>query len=128
MRNNCISLMRTSTELSRVTKPGGNLSAAVWDYSAGMRMLRTFWDAAVHIDPEAEKLDEKRMPLCRASELSALGRQRGLAPFVFGGKYTSRSSGAGVVGAGHCCTPALTAMCGSVQWSTRDRSLLLAPQ
>ena len=65
-------------ELRRVTKPGGKLSAAVWDYGAGMRMLRTFWDAAVHIDPGAEKLDEKRMPLCRAGELAALWRQGGL--------------------------------------------------
>src|ERR1017187_9555721 len=59
-------------ELRRVTKPGGKLSAAVWDYGSGMQMLRTFWDAAVHIDPGAEKLDEKRMPLCRAGELAAL--------------------------------------------------------
>jgi ubiquinone/menaquinone biosynthesis C-methylase UbiE len=46
-------------ELRRVTKPGGRISAAVWDYGAGMRMLRTFWDAAVHTDPSAESLDEK---------------------------------------------------------------------
>ncbi len=65
-------------ELRRVTKPGGRLSAAVWDYGEGMRMLRTFWDAAVHMDPGAEKLDEKHMPLCRAGELSALWRQAGL--------------------------------------------------
>jgi SAM-dependent methyltransferase len=65
-------------ELRRVTKPGGKLSAAVWDYGAGMRMLRTFWDAAVHIDPDAEKVDEKHMPLCRAGELSALWKQGGL--------------------------------------------------
>lgn len=65
-------------EVSRVTKPGGKLSAAVWDYGAGMQMLRAFWDAAVHIDPGAEKLDEKRMPLCRAGELSTLWRQGGL--------------------------------------------------
>ena len=65
-------------ELRRVTKPGGKISAAVWDYGAGMRMLRAFWDAAAHIDPEAERLDEKHMPLCRAGELSALWRQGGL--------------------------------------------------
>src|SRR6266567_6733016 len=62
-------------ELRRVTKPGGKLSAAVWDYGGGMRMLRTFWDAAVHLDPGAEKLDEKHMPLCRSGELSTLWRQ-----------------------------------------------------
>jgi SAM-dependent methyltransferase len=69
-------------EVSRVTKPGGRVSAAVWDYGAGMRMLRTFWDAAAHIDPGAEKLDEKHMPLCRSGELSALWRQGGLADVV----------------------------------------------
>ena len=65
-------------ELRRVTKPGGRVSAAVWDYGAGMRMLRTFWDAAVHLDSGAEKLDEKHMPLCRAGELSALWIEGGL--------------------------------------------------
>lgn len=65
-------------ELRRITKPGGKLSAAVWDYGAGMRMLRTFWDAAVHLDPEAEKVDEKRMPLCREGELGALWKVAGL--------------------------------------------------
>jgi len=65
-------------ELRRVTKPGGRLSAAVWDYGAGMRMLRTFWDAAVHMDSGADRFDERRMPLCRAGELSALWREGGL--------------------------------------------------
>jgi SAM-dependent methyltransferase len=66
------------SEVRRVTRPGGKLSAAVWDYGAGMRMLRTFWDAAVHLDPAAERLDEKHMPLCRAGELSGLWKQGGL--------------------------------------------------
>jgi SAM-dependent methyltransferase len=65
-------------ELRRVTRPGGKVSAAVWDYGAGMRMLRIFWDAVIRVDPGAEKLDEKHMPLCRAGELSALWRQGGL--------------------------------------------------
>ena len=65
-------------ELRRVIKPGGKLSAAVWDYGAGMRMLRTFWDAAIHMDRGAEMLDEKHMPLCRQGELSALWKECGL--------------------------------------------------
>ena len=65
-------------ELRRVIRPGGKIAAAVWDYSAGMRMLRTFWDAAVHTDPAADKLDEKHMPLCRSGELSRLWRDGGL--------------------------------------------------
>ena len=65
-------------EVRRVTKPGGQISAAVWDYGDGMKTLRAFWDAAVKIDPKAEKLDEKHMPLCRAGELSKLWRQERL--------------------------------------------------
>lgn len=65
-------------EVSRVTKPGGCASAAVWDYGAGMRMLRVFWDAAVAADPTAEKSDELHMPLCRAGELEELWKQGGL--------------------------------------------------
>lgn len=65
-------------EVRRVTKPGGRISAAVWDYGEGMRMLRLFWDAAVSMDAGAEKLDEKHMPLCRAGELSQLWRQGGM--------------------------------------------------
>lgn len=69
---------RALLELRRVTKTAGKLSAAVWDYGAGMQMLRIFWDAATHIDPEVHRVDEKHMPLCRASELSNLWRQNGL--------------------------------------------------
>jgi SAM-dependent methyltransferase len=65
-------------EVRRVTKGGGRISAAVWDYGAGMRMLRIFWDAAASIDARAEELDEKHMPLCRAGELSELWKRGGL--------------------------------------------------
>ena len=65
-------------EVCRVTKPGGRISAAVWDYGGGMQMLRAFWDGAVSIDAKAETLDEKHMPLCRAGELSELWGQVGL--------------------------------------------------
>jgi SAM-dependent methyltransferase len=66
-------------QISRETKPGGLVSAAVWDYGAGMGMLRAFWDAAVSTDAGAEKLDEKHMRLCRSGELSRLWKQGGLA-------------------------------------------------
>ena len=69
---------RALLELLRVIKPGGSLSAAVWEYGAGMRMLRTFWDAAVDTDPDAEQLDEKHMPFCRPGELAALWGVAGL--------------------------------------------------
>jgi ubiquinone/menaquinone biosynthesis C-methylase UbiE len=69
---------KAMAELRRVTRPGGTIAAAVWDYGEGMQMLRFFWDAAVALDPSAEKLDEKHMPLCRAGELSQLFRNAGL--------------------------------------------------
>jgi ubiquinone/menaquinone biosynthesis C-methylase UbiE len=69
---------RALREVRRVTKHGGRISAAVWDYGDGMRMLRVFWDAATSLDPKADKLDEKHMPLCRAGELSQLWKRVGL--------------------------------------------------
>ncbi len=69
---------RALQEMRRVTKPGGHVSAAVWDYGAGMEMLRIFWDAAVSIDAKAEKFHEKHMPLCRGGELSQLWERGGL--------------------------------------------------
>jgi SAM-dependent methyltransferase len=65
-------------ETRRVTKPGGPISAAVWDYGGGMRMLRVFFDAAVAVNPAAEALDEKHMPLSQKGELGALWRKGGL--------------------------------------------------
>jgi hypothetical protein len=63
----------------RVTRPGGVVAAAVWDYGDGMQMLRVFWDEAVALDPAAAARDERNMPLCRQGELAALWREHGLA-------------------------------------------------
>ena len=41
-------------------------------------MFRIFWDAAVAVDPTAEKFDESHMPLCRAGELGEFWKQGGL--------------------------------------------------
>jgi SAM-dependent methyltransferase len=69
---------RAVEEWMRVTKPGGLVTAAVWDYGDGMQMLRAFWDEATAFDPAMAARDEARMLLCRKGELAALFRQKGL--------------------------------------------------
>ena len=63
-------------EMIRVTRPGGVVAAAVWDYGDGMRMLRVFWDEACALDPALAARDERDMPLCKRGELAALWRAR----------------------------------------------------
>lgn len=65
-------------EMARVTRPGGQVIAAIWDYGGRMEMLRKFWDVAVTLDAAAERFDERKMPLCHESELSQLWRSIGL--------------------------------------------------
>jgi SAM-dependent methyltransferase len=65
---------RALREMIRVTKPGGIVGSAVWDYGEGMEMLRVFWDEATVLDPSVDRRDEKHMPLCRQGELAALFR------------------------------------------------------
>ena len=45
-------------EMRRVVRPGGTVASCTWDYSGGMTMLRTFWDAALSLDSETP--DEAR--------------------------------------------------------------------
>ena len=65
-------------EVSRVTKAGGRISAAVWDYGQGMQMLRLFWDSVASVDPAAASSHEMYMPLCREGALEALWQACGL--------------------------------------------------
>lgn len=69
---------RALGEMTRVTKPGGTVAVAVWDYGEGMEMLRAFWDEAVALDPASAAKDERGMPNCRRGDLAALWREQGL--------------------------------------------------
>jgi SAM-dependent methyltransferase len=61
-------------EMRRVARPGAVVAGCVWDYRAGMTLLRSFWDAAIDLGlPDAAACDQGRtMPFCTPAELSAL--------------------------------------------------------
>ena len=63
-------------EMRRVVAPGGIVASCTWDYAGGMRMLRTFWDAARELDPTAP--DELNMRYCSEDELADLWERAGL--------------------------------------------------
>jgi hypothetical protein len=64
----------------RVLRPGGTAGCYVWDYAGRMDLIRTFWSAAVALDPEADVVDEaKRFPaVCALDALAALFAGAGL--------------------------------------------------
>ena len=80
-------------EMRRVTRPGGTIAAAVWDYAGEMTLLRRFWDAAVALDASATDRDEGVcMPFCTPGDLADLWSSAGLvevevAPVVVGAAY-----------------------------------------
>ena len=99
-------------EMRRVTRRGGTVAAAVWDYAGEMTLLRAFWDAAVAQEPAAADRDEGRtMPFCTPDELRGLWSAAGLldvavAPVVgragydgFGDRWGALERGAGPAGA-----------------------------
>ncbi len=65
-------------EMRRVTRAGGTVAAAVWDYGGEMTMLRQFWDAARALDPSAERADERHMAYCTLDGLGGLWTEAGL--------------------------------------------------
>jgi SAM-dependent methyltransferase len=66
-------------EMGCVTRPGGTVAAAVWDYAGEMTLLRRFWDAATAVDASAADRDEGRsMRFCTPGELEGLWSAAGL--------------------------------------------------
>lgn len=64
-------------EMRRVTRPGGTLAAAVWDYGGEMEMLKIFDEEASAFDP-GFVTDERRMPLGKPEALRELFQGAGL--------------------------------------------------
>ena len=71
---------RGAAEMRRVARPGGALSACVWDFEEGMTLLRTVWDSALEVDAELARSfgADKRNPFSRPHELEELWRTTGL--------------------------------------------------
>lgn len=71
---------RAVNEMIRVTKPGGRISAAVWDARGGLIFNRFFLDTAAMIDPVAEELRKNAFtrPMTRPGELLQAWKEAGL--------------------------------------------------
>jgi SAM-dependent methyltransferase len=66
-------------QMTRVTRPGGVVSAYVWDYAGKMQLMRYFWNEAAVLDHAATDLDEgRRFPICQPQALEAVFRDAGL--------------------------------------------------
>jgi SAM-dependent methyltransferase len=76
-------------EMARVTRPGGTVAAATWDYGGEMTLLRSFWDAAMALNPAAVAKDERNMRFCSPEELGGLWSEAGLAEVETGSTTSS---------------------------------------
>ena len=66
-------------EAQRVVRSGGIVAGYVWDYVAGMQLLRRFFDAAIALDPEMRQHDEGvRFPITHEGRLAAAFEAAGL--------------------------------------------------
>jgi len=69
-----------AAEMRRVARPGGAVSACIWDFDRGMTLLRAVWDSALEVDAELARSfgADKRNPFSRSHELEELWRTTGL--------------------------------------------------
>ncbi len=66
---------RMIAEMARVVRPGGTVAACTFE-SHGFALTRTFWEAAIGLDPGAP--DDARLPFRRMPELAELFGRAGL--------------------------------------------------
>ncbi len=71
---------RAAMEMVRVTRPGGLIAAAVWDFEGGLMMARIFWETAAQVVPEARSVRARvySAPLSHEGELAQLFRDLNL--------------------------------------------------
>jgi ubiquinone/menaquinone biosynthesis C-methylase UbiE len=111
-------------EMRRVARPGGVVAGCVWDFETGMTLLRSYWDAALTVDPSGASAAGagERPPYTRPEELRELWSEAGfdaieVSELVVGADYDDIddvwwSFAAGVGSSGAYCT--------SLEDSTRE--------
>jgi hypothetical protein len=75
--------------MRRVTRPGGAVAAAVWDYAEGMTLIRTFWDSVSATAPGQAHTDEQQMRYATPTELRDLWDTVGLTDVSVAGATVS---------------------------------------
>jgi SAM-dependent methyltransferase len=71
---------RALRNMRRVTRAGGVVAAAVWDFAGGLVYQRIFWDTAATLDPEADRARARHFssPLTGPGELASSFEDAGL--------------------------------------------------
>ena len=69
---------RAVDEMRRVVRPGGTVTAAVWDSFGGTPHLRLLWDTAAVLDPSASRPRALFRQLSAPDEMATLWRRLGL--------------------------------------------------
>ena len=69
-------------EMMRVTRPGGTVSACVWDLGGGGGPLTAFWSAARDLDPDV--VDESQLPGVNEGDLPRIADAAGLSQIEHG--------------------------------------------
>lgn len=68
---------KAASEMRRVTRPGGTVSACTWDRD-GLELSSVFWEEAVRLDPGADSRSQRPKHSNREGQLAALWHSAGL--------------------------------------------------
>jgi SAM-dependent methyltransferase len=71
---------KVAQEMRRVTRSGGVVAAAVWDFRGGLVFQRLFWDTVAPVDPQAAAIRDRLFshPLAEQGGLTRLWQAIGL--------------------------------------------------